>query len=171
MANSTHKHSKTPSCVSETSCAVSKYIAEQWEKLSRTERQPVASGPILFTKGRQSVDATRPDWARQYRVRRGVDTPFVKPLPNLKEPPVVLVPPPRTHSSQALTSWVSHYSVDVSDQLETASSPTLASRTPSVFPRKTANPDLPIPCPRLSQWVSADSVSEITAFTESIPSR
>jgi len=172
----THKHSKTPSSsssVSETSCAVSKYIAERWEKLSRTERQPVSSGPSLSTKGRQSADTARPTWARQYRIRRGVDSPFSKPLPERNEPLVLLAPPPRTHSRRVVTSWDSD-SLEVSEQLETTktgSCLTLASRTTSVFPQKIAHPDLPIPRPSLSEWVRADSVSEITAYTESIASR
>ena len=164
----THKHSPTSSSSSslslanKRSCAVSKYIADRWEKLSRTERQPASSGPVLFTPGRQSVDPTRPPWARQYRIRRGVDDPFSKPLPKCKEPPVMLTPPPRTCSRQVVTSRFSH-SVEAEVSERSGSYSTLVSRT-SAFPQKLANPDLPIPHPSPSEWVRADTLSWISVY-------
>ena len=152
----THKHS-----ASETSCAVSKYIAERWEKLSRTERQPVSSGPIVFTKGHLSVDAARPTWARQHRIRRGVDIPFSKPPPKRGGPPVFLAPPPRIHPRQVVTSWDS-YSLEISEQPET---------TKTVFDAGFRRSPTQTLLSNLSEWVRADSASEITAHTESIASR
>lgn len=161
---STHQptrwHKKSPSSSSswsETSCALSKYIAERWEKLSRTERQSVPSGPILFTKGRQSIDASRPAWARQHRIRRGIDHPFAKPVPSTcKVPHVVLAPPPRIRSRHLVPAGDSHF-VEVSQQLEVTRtcSYILSPRTPTVFPRGTGNPDLPILRPGLSEWIRA----------------
>ena len=151
----THKHS-----ASETSCAVSKYIAERWEKLSRTERQPISSGPIVFTKGHLSVDAARPTWARQHRIRRGVDIPFSKPPPKRGEPPVFLAPPPRR---QVVTSWDS-YSLEISEQPETTKTDSYLTLASEDLPPRTL-------LSSLSEWVRADSASEITAHTESIASR
>ncbi|KAF8447601.1 hypothetical protein L210DRAFT_3526814 [Boletus edulis BED1] len=162
----------SPTSVREASCAVSKYLAERWEKLSHISRHPTSSGPILFNGGRQSADPNRPTWARQYRVRRGVDDPFAKPLPPRKEPPVTVVlppPPPRTHSRQVVVSRDSS-TVDGSEprgMVRTLSSSTLPSRTPSMFPQKITNPDLPIPRPNnMSEWVRADALSWISASTE-----
>ncbi|KAF8557245.1 hypothetical protein OG21DRAFT_341276 [Imleria badia] len=171
----THKHAKTSSSstyVREASCAVSRYIAERWEKLSRTERQPVSSGPILFTKGHQSGDLTRPTWARQHRIRRGVDDPFAKPLPKRKEPEV-LAPPPRTHSKQVMTPRDSHSAVEVGNQpgiMRTRSYSTVTPRISPVFPHRPVDPDLPIPRPKLSEWVRADVLSWITVDVEPHPS-
>lgn len=164
-----HEHSKSSFSStngSEASCAVSKYIAERWEKLSRTERQPVSSsGPILFTKGRQSADSTRPTWARQHRIRRGVDDPFAKPLPK----PVVLAPPPRAHSRQVVAPRDSHC-MELSEQRDTRSYSTVTPRISSVFPQQLVDPDLPIPCPKRSEWVRADALSWITFDTKLYPS-
>jgi len=162
------KPSQIPSSPTSASCAVSKYLAERWEKLSHISRHPTSSGRILFNGGRQSADPSRPTWARQYRIRRGVDDPFAKPLPPPKEPPVtaVLPPPPRTHSRQVAVSRDA-YTVDVGKPRGTLSSSPLASRTPSMFPQKITNPDLPIPRPNnTSEWVRADAVSWISASTE-----
>ncbi|KAN0076978.1 hypothetical protein V8E55_010833 [Tylopilus felleus] len=164
----TRKHSKIPSSssdLSRTSCAISKYIAERWEKLSRTERQPASSGPVLFAKGHQSADPTRPIWAREHRIRRGVDHPFAKPLPKRGEPSVILTPPPRIHSRQVATPSDAHsVTVVASEQPQTKAHfhSSQASRSSSVFPHTLANPDLPIPRPNRSEWVRADTLSWIS---------
>lgn len=172
----TQKHAKTlssPSSSGEASCAISTYIAERWEKLSRTECQPLSSGPILCTKGCQSVDSARPAWARLQIARRGVDRPFAASLPERREPPVVLAPPPRTHSRQVVTLRDSH-SVEVSKRPDTtttySSYLTLTARSSTVFPWEITNPDLPIPRPTLSEWVRADAVRGVAAHGEPVPS-
>jgi len=150
---------KTLSTWSGESCAVTKYIAERWDKLSRTERQSMASGPILFTRGRQSDDATRPAWARLQSTRRGVDHPFAHPLPRCKGPPpqVALPPlPPATHSSTVARPRESCF-VEGSERRETSSTRSDRMAT-NVFPKMIADPDSPIPRPNLSEWVRADTV-------------
>ncbi|KAH0827080.1 hypothetical protein J3R83DRAFT_4766 [Lanmaoa asiatica] len=172
LHRSTRKPRPSSSSSSEASCAISKYIAERWEKLSRTERQPVSSGPILFTRGRQSVDSTRPAWARLQVTRRGIDNPFARPLPKRREPPVLLAPPPRTHSRQVVTLRDSRF-MEISERPEmtkTRSYSTLTPQTPTVFPRRISNPDLPIPRPSRSEWIRADAVRGVTVYTEPIPS-
>lgn len=155
---------------SELDCAVSKYIAERWEKLSRTERQPVSYGPILPTKDCQSVDPARPAWARLQVTRRGIDDPFVKPVPQRREPPVVLAPPPRTRSRHVVTLRDSH-SVEVREWRDTrtdSSYLTPTPRTSTVFPQEIINPDLPIPRPSPSKWVRANVGRGVTVHTKAI---
>lgn len=149
-----HKHKSSSSSWSGASCALSKYIAERWDKLSHAERQSVPSRPILFAKGRQSMDPRQPTWARQHSVRRGVEDPFAKPLPKRKDPPVLLAPPPRTHSKKVVLSEDSHV-VEVCERPPCSYvSPT--PRRPTLFPRAADNPDLPVPRPRVSEWVRAE---------------
>jgi len=145
----------------EESCAVTKYIAERWEKLSGIEHQ--SSGPILFSIGRQStIDSARPAWARRQKTRRGLDNPFTKPSPLCEEQPAAPPPPPRTHLKETVAPRDSHY-VEVCRQSDSSSALTL--QTPTVFP-KTTDPDLPIPLPRLSEWIHADAAKEIAVHTK-----
>ncbi|KIJ16822.1 hypothetical protein PAXINDRAFT_131754 [Paxillus involutus ATCC 200175] len=158
------KHSKafsSSSFTSEESCPITAYIAERWEKLSGIERQSVPSGPILFFKGRQSVDSTRPAWARQERARRGIDDPFSRVSPTIP------LPPPRAQPKEGVVSRDSRY-VEVCRQSEMTknnSSSDSTPRTATVFPNKISNPDLPIPLPRLSEWIRADAARGIIVHT------
>lgn len=115
------------------------------------------------------MDANRPTWARQHRIRRGIDNPFTKPLPNRKEP-VVLAPPPRTYSRHVL-SGDSRFVEDGEQpgMTRTCSYSTLTPRTPTVFPQKAHDPDLPIPLPRLSEWIRADAARRVIVHQEPIP--
>ncbi|KAF9246203.1 hypothetical protein BU15DRAFT_70315 [Melanogaster broomeanus] len=122
---------------SEESCAVTKYIAERWEKLSGMERQSGHSGPMLFSKGRH---ATSPSEKR----------------------PTAPLPPSRTHIKEVVAPRDSHY-VEVCRQSDMSS--TLTLQTPTVFP-KTTDPDLPIPLPRLSEWIQADAGRKVAVRTK-----
>ncbi|KAL4068023.1 hypothetical protein J3A83DRAFT_3797622 [Scleroderma citrinum] len=146
------------------SCAVTKYITERWGKLSGIERQSHSpSNPILFSRGHQSVDTTRPNWARQVEAKRGIDAPFAKPPPPFpavrKVQAVQPTPIPTVLAKEVTTPRDSHY-VEVCRESEIKSSgghSPLTLQTPMMFPKGTANPDLPIPLPHLSQWIRADA--------------
>ncbi|KAF9227530.1 hypothetical protein BS17DRAFT_389792 [Gyrodon lividus] len=165
------KHSKafsSSSSASEESCAVTKYISEQWEKLSGIERQSEPTGPILFSRECRSVDSTRPAWARQQQARRGIDNPFPRPSPAREEKPTVPSPPPRAHAKEVAASRDSHY-VEACRQSEMTTTNPCSALTPqtlTIFPNKIVNPDLPIPLPRLSEWIRADAARGITVHTE-----
>ncbi|KIJ68980.1 hypothetical protein HYDPIDRAFT_172486 [Hydnomerulius pinastri MD-312] len=167
---SARKHSKafsSASSGSEESCAVTKYITERWEKLSGAERQSEPSGPIIFSGGRQSVDSTRPTWARQLEARRGIDSPFARPPQVRGGQRAVPSPPPKALAKEVTAPRDSHY-VEVYRQSEinrNASCSTLTPQTPTVFPKRIADPDLPIPLPRLSEWIRADAARGITVHT------
>ncbi|KAG6335399.1 hypothetical protein ID866_3694 [Astraeus odoratus] len=150
------------SSASNESCPITRYITERWGKLSGVERQSQSpSNPILFSRGHQSMDSRRPTWARQMDVRRGVDQPFVRPPP----PFAVLrdahpLQPPAVLTKEVAMSRQSHY-VDICHTSEMKSSDgrstlTLATETPTMFPKGIEDPDRPIPLPHLSQWVRAD---------------
>ncbi|KAG1891250.1 hypothetical protein F4604DRAFT_401403 [Suillus subluteus] len=62
------------------SCKITKYIADTWERLYRVEGRAIEpSKPILFSRNCPSIDSTRPAWAKQLELqtRRGVDQPFL----------------------------------------------------------------------------------------------
>ncbi|KAF8844580.1 hypothetical protein BDN67DRAFT_725131 [Paxillus ammoniavirescens] len=162
------KHSKAlsaSSSASEESCPITAYIAERWQKLSGIERQSVPSGPILFLKGRQSFDSTRPAWARQEKARRGIDNPFSRVPPTIPLPP-----PPRAQPKKVVVPRDSHY-VEVCRQSEmnknnSSSNSISTPQTATAFPNKISNPDLPIPLPRLSEWIRADAARGVTVHAE-----
>ncbi|KIK98843.1 hypothetical protein PAXRUDRAFT_627810 [Paxillus rubicundulus Ve08.2h10] len=149
------------SSASDEPCAITAYIAERWEKLSGIERQSAPTGPILFSKGRQSVDSTRPAWARQEKARRGVDNPFSRVPPAQEGRATIPLPPPRAQPKEVVVPRDSHY-VEVCRQSEMTSLKNNSSshstpQTATVFPNKISDPDVPIPLPRLSEWIRADA--------------
>jgi len=156
------------SAESDDSCNVSKFIAESWEKLSRVEGRIVE--PPKPTRG----SSTGPAWAKQLQreMRRGVDHPFsTRGLSPSGHPPKVPSPlltarvrqmagsndvkPPQTHMELQLTRNLSFS--------------TLTPQTPTVFPKKIADPDLPIPRPRLSEWLPADAATTIDLHPDDYP--
>lgn len=141
---------------SEQSCPVSKYISERWGKLSNAERQSgLGPNAIWFGNGHKSVDSTRPTWARQLDTRRGVDQPFSRPppLPVVRnvQPPL----PPQVVPREVAPLNVGH-DVEIRRVSEMRSSDghSFHSETPTMFPKGISDPDLPIPLPHRSHWVS-----------------
>ncbi|KAG2054813.1 hypothetical protein BDR06DRAFT_380999 [Suillus hirtellus] len=143
------------------SCSISKYIVDTWERLHRVEGRVVEpSKPILFSRHCPSIDSTRPAWAKQLELqtRRGVDQPFLtQRLSPSSSSPKVPLPPPKACARQVSGSNDSKYSGTFADlQLgKNTSCSTLTPPTPTVFPKRIADPDLPIPRPRLSEWIPA----------------
>lgn len=157
----------TASAESDSSCNVSKFIAETWDKLSRVEGRVIEpSKPILFTRGSPSVSSTRPAWAKQLELqtRRGVDQPFsTRGVSPSDHSPKVPSPPPRACAKQ-MPGPKDLESAQAPRELQLArnsSSSTLTPQTPTIFPKKIADPDQPIPRPRLSQWIPADAATAI----------
>ncbi|KIM55884.1 hypothetical protein SCLCIDRAFT_80752, partial [Scleroderma citrinum Foug A] len=145
------------------SCAVTRYIAERWGKLSGAERQSHSpSNPMLFPRGHQSADTTRPNWARQIEARRGVDVPFAKPpsMPAVRKVQAIQPTPLPTVLAKAVAMPRDSHYVEVCRESEMKLSDgrsSLTLQTPGLFPKGTADPDLPIPLPHLSQWIRADA--------------
>jgi len=141
----------------EESCAVMRYIAERWGKVGDIEKQP-PSHPILFSREDVSEISERPTWAQATPTRRGVDQPFaVRPRTPMSSQLGAPVPPPKVRAREVNTPKDSHYvESDREAEAQGEYRLTLTPRTPTVFPPKIANPDLPIPLPRLSEWIRAD---------------
>ncbi|KAG1756531.1 uncharacterized protein EDB91DRAFT_21565 [Suillus paluster] len=164
--------SSSASSQRDSSCNISKYIADTWEKLSRAEGRVVEpSKPILFSRGCPSINSTRPAWAKQLELqtRRGVDQPFLTqhPLPSSYSPKVPL-PPPKARAREVSGPKDFNYAETRTElQLDknTFGSP-LTPQQPTIFPNRIANPDLPIPRPRLSEWIPADAATAIDLYAE-----
>jgi len=174
---STSSSSSFTSSESDSSCQVSKFIAETWEKLSRVEGRVIdPSKPILFSHGSPSINSTRPAWAKQLQIdtRRGVDQPFstrgISPSGySLEVPP----PPPKARARQApgpkdLKS-AQIYELQLARNSSESACSILTLQTPTIFPKKIADPDLPIPRPRLSEWIPADAATAIDLHTNGYP--
>ncbi|KAH7923514.1 hypothetical protein BV22DRAFT_1036217 [Leucogyrophana mollusca] len=156
------------SIASQESCAVTRYIQERWEKLSGIESQAIPSHPILFSRDRLSVDSRRPSWAQKVQTRRGVDQPFARrPAPPVSMQPIVLSSPPKARPREVSAPRDSNYAeiCRESDAHARNSRSTLPPQTPTAFPPRIADPDLPIPLPRLSEWIRADAAKGITVHT------
>lgn len=155
---------------SDSSCDVSKFIAETWEKLSKVEGRVVEpSNPIL--RGSSSISSARPVWAKQLqsKTRRGVDQPFAtRSLSPSGYSPKVPSPLPKAHARQ-MTGSNDLKSAQTCSELQLTgnlSRSTLTPQTPTVFPKKIADPDLPIPRPRLSEWIPADAATTLDLHTD-----
>ncbi|OJA14877.1 hypothetical protein AZE42_00805 [Rhizopogon vesiculosus] len=158
---------------SDSSCHVSKFITETWEKLSRVEGRVIdPSKPILFSPGSPSINSTRPAWAKQLQLdtRRGVDQPFsTRGISPSGYSPEVPTPPPKARAKQApgpkdLKS-AQIYELQLARNSSESACSTLTLQTPTIFPKKIADPDLPIPRPRLSEWIPADATTAIDLHT------
>lgn len=139
------------------SCAITKYITERWGRLTHIESQSESPSKVaLSSKGHESIDNARPVWARQKDGRRGVDQPFAKPplLPALRG--VLPPPPPTILAKEAVVPRDTRY-VGRSEMKSSNDHSTLTSHAQTLFPKGTANPDLPIPRPHLSHWIPADA--------------
>lgn len=132
------------------SCKISKYIADTWEKLHRVEGRVIEpSKPILFSRNRPSINSTQPAWAKQLELqtRRGVDQPFLtQRLSPSRSSPKVPLPPPKARAREV--SGPNDF------------------QTPTIFPKRIADPDLPIPRPRLSEWIPADAANDVDLHAE-----
>ncbi|KAH7889288.1 hypothetical protein F5I97DRAFT_1843070 [Phlebopus sp. FC_14] len=163
----------TTTTSSEESCAVTKYIAERWEKLSGMERQAEPSNPILFSRGRQSVDSSRPTWARQTQARRGIDQPFGLPTTVHGGQQTNPSPPPKVLAKDMAESDPHYVEVRRKSEMnknDSGSRSILTPRTPTAFPNRIADPDLPIPLPCLSDWIRADAARGISVDSVPLPS-
>jgi len=149
------------------SCSISKYIADTWERLHRVERRVVEpSKPILFSRNCPSIDSTRPAWAKQLELqtRRGVDQPFLtQRISPSSNPPKVPLPPPKARAREVSSLNDLNYAETFMNLQLNKNKPysTLTPRTPTIFPKRIADPDLPIPRPRLSQWIPADAANVV----------
>ncbi|KAG0705911.1 hypothetical protein DFH29DRAFT_234223 [Suillus ampliporus] len=157
--------SSSASAESHSSCNISKYIAETWEKLSRVEGRVIEpSKPILFSRGCPSINSSRPAWAKQLQLqtRRGVDQPFLTQhlspssfSPKAPPPPPKArareVPGPKEYAETCTEPWMDR----------NTSGSTLTPRPSTIFPNRIADPDLPIPRPRLSEWIPAHAANAI----------
>lgn len=157
---------------SDGSCKISKYIADTWERLYRVEGRVVEpSKPILFSRHRPSIDSSRPAWAKQLELqtRRGVDQPFLtQRLSPSSNSPKVPLPPPKARAKEVLGVNDLKYPetfVDLQPNKNISCS-TLTPRTPAIFPKRIADPDLPIPRPQLSEWIPADAANVIDLHAE-----
>lgn len=159
---------------SHNSCNVSKLITETWEKLARVEQHIVEpSRPIMYSRGSPSFGSTGPAWAKQLQLdtRRGVTQPFsTRSISPSGYSPQVPSPPPKARarnmpgpndlkSAQALELQLARNS----------SCSSLTLQSPTIFPKKIADPDLPIPRPRLSEWIPADAATAVDIRSNDYP--
>lgn len=157
--------SSTTWAESGSSCNISKYISETWEKLSRVEGRVIEpSKPILFSRNCPSINSTRPAWAKQLELqtRRGVDQPFsTQRISPSSRSPKELSPPPKARAREVSGPKDFKCAETCTDlQLDKNTSwSTLTPRTPTIFPKRIVDPDLPIPRPRLSEWIPADAAN------------
>ncbi|KAG2158363.1 uncharacterized protein EDB93DRAFT_663485 [Suillus bovinus] len=158
------------------SCKVTEYIADTWERFHRVDRRVVEpSKPILFSRNRSSIDPARPAWAKQFELqtRRGVDQPFLtQRLSPSSSSPKVPLPPPKacTREMSGLSDFKYAGTFTNLELDKNTSCSTLTPRTPTIFPKRIADPDLPIPRPQLSEWIPADAVN-VTDIHELWPHR
>lgn len=149
------------------SCKISKYIADAWERLSRVESRVIEpSKPILFSRNCPSIDSTRPAWAKQLalQTRRGVDQPFsAQRLSPSSYSPKAPLPPPKVRAREVSGPNDFEYAGTFTDLQsdKNKSSSTLTPRSLTIFPKRIADPDLPIPRPRLSEWIPADAANVV----------
>lgn len=148
------------------SCNISKYITDTWERLYRVEGRVIEpSKPILFSRNCPSIDSTRPAWAKQLELqtRRGVDQPFLtqRVSPSSSSPKVPL-PPPKARAREVSGPNDFKYA----KTLQPDKSQSYSTLTPTIFPKRIADPDLPIPRPRLSEWIPADAANVDDLHTE-----
>jgi hypothetical protein len=154
------------------SCKISKYIADTWEKLHRVEGRVIEpSKPILFSRNRPSINSTQPAWAKQLELqtRRGVDQPFLtQRLSPSRSSPKVPLPPPKARAREVSGPNDFQVCSDFHDlQLDKYKSCSiLTPQTPTIFPKRIADPDLPIPRPRLSEWIPADAANDVDLHAE-----
>jgi hypothetical protein len=153
------------------SCKISKYIADTWERLHRAEGRVIEpSKPILFSRNRLSINSTQPAWAKQLELqtRRGVDQPFLTQRLLPSSSPKVPLPPPKARAREVSGPNDSKFVETFMDlQLDkNKSCSTLTPQTPTIFPKRIADPDLPIPRPRLSEWIPADAADVVDIHAE-----
>ncbi|KAI6045389.1 hypothetical protein EDC04DRAFT_55519 [Pisolithus marmoratus] len=139
------------------SCAVTKYITERWGRLTHIESQSESASKLaLSSQGNESIDSTRPAWARQKDRRRGIDQPFAKPPPLPALRGILPPPPPTILAKEGVLPRDTRY-VGRSEMKPRHNHSTLTSHSQTLFPKGTTNPDLPIARPHLSQWKRADA--------------
>ncbi|KAG1782730.1 hypothetical protein EV702DRAFT_398776 [Suillus placidus] len=153
------------------SCKISKYIANTWERFSRVEGRVIEpSKPILFSRNSPSINSTRPAWAKrlELQTRRGVDQPFLTQRLSPSSSPKVPPPPPKARAREVSGLNDFKYAETFMElQLDkNTSCSTLTPRTPTIFPKRIADPDLPIPRPRLSKWIPADAANVVDLHAE-----
>lgn len=156
------------------SCKISKYIADTWERLYRVEGRIIEpSKPILFSRNCPSINSTQPAWAKQLELqtRRGVDQPFLtQRLSPSSSSPKAPLPPPKARAREGLGPNDFKYaetSMDLPlDKNKSCSTLTPQTQTPTIFPKRIADPDLPIPRPRLSEWIPADAANVVDLHAE-----
>lgn len=154
------------------SCKISKYIADTWGRLYKVEGRVIEpSKPILFSRNCPSINSTQPAWAKQLELqtRRGVDQPFLtQRLSPSRSSPKVPLPPPKARAREVSGPSDLQYAETFMDlQLDkNRSCSTLTPQTPTIFPKRIADPDLPIPRPRLSEWIPADAANVVDLHAE-----
>lgn len=115
-------------------------------------------------------------WAQDMPIRRGVDSPFAKreTAPVQPEIPVAALPlrvqtkglSQATMGSRFIEKFRESKILSRSESPSTFGLHFLSPVTPSApFPPSVDNHDLPIPLPRLSEWIRADAMKGISVHT------
>lgn len=163
---------------SHNSCNVSKFIAETWERLSRVEKRIIEpSRPIMYSRSSPSFGSTRPAWAKQLQLdtRRGVTQPFsTRGVSPSGHSPQVPSPPPkaRARNMPGLNYLKSAQALElqlVRNSSCSSSCSSLTLQSPTIFPKKITDPNLPIPRPHLSEWMPADAATAVDLRSNGYP--
>jgi len=151
---------------------------DSWGRFWASPRRDVEAGSDA---DRQS---TRAPWSKGLATRRGIDVPFAKmgdaAISNRTSPTgsTLLRPPPEAHpkdggpSQREGSRYVELFRESVLPPIPSSQSDTLSyyglhldPRPDSPFPLRVDDHDLPIPLPRLSEWIRADTAKGINVHT------
>jgi hypothetical protein len=140
--------------------------AEKAEQASIESSTESIDTEIVKDREEQVTESIRPSWAP--KIRRGIDEPFKRSLrvpPSAHSSTTIAVLAPDTYSEKLAGSRSSAETLRQSEAPSRSSSPVQHSnyqpdREDSVPPRIESH-DLPIPLPRLSEWVSADVIKGV----------
>lgn len=132
------------------------------------------SGFTSSSQAKSDVESQTPSWAQCGHIRRGVDVPFKRQgaLPMLSSISTVSVDLPAVPLNAQRRDTVGSRFVEKfqDSQLITHLETPLQSGIRAMlhkdpFPLKVDNHDLPIPLPRLSEWIRADALKGINVHT------
>jgi len=141
-------------------------------KSNEHSESDLVSRPNDLESSRQTIsdDHEKAPWARISDIRRGVDMPFeVQPVRTSTSTAIIGLPiiPPNAQGRETVGSrFIEKFRESQSasrSQTPMHGSPLMVHKDP--FPSQVDNHDLPIPLPRLSEWIRADTVKGINVHT------
>ena len=130
------------------------------------------SRPNDLESSRQSTgDHEKPPWAQSSQVRRGVDMPFkvqdTLPARTSTSTTISLpIVPPNAQGDTVGSRFIEKFrESQLTSRSQTPMHGSHLMINKELFPSQVDNHDLPIPLPRLSEWIRADAVKGVNVHT------